>query len=217
MLIKGVLFDFDGVIVDSIDVHKYAWGSAYEQLFGEKLPDYQTDHLTGKSSLKIAEFLCGKINCIDNAEKLAMLKLEILLNDSPAPKLLPGAAEIFSYLNFLELPFGIASNAPRDYIKKTLETNKLLVPNFIGYDEISNPKPAPDPYLACAKKSGINEKDFDNVMVFEDSVPGIKSALAAGMIPVGVLTTHDEKDLINAGTKLCCKDLTVPVNEKWFK
>lgn len=216
MLIKGVLFDFDGVIVDSINVHKFAWESAYKKIFGENLPNYETDHLTGKSSLKIAEFLCEKIGQSGNAGKLADLKLEILLNESPVPKLLSGVHEMFSYLSSLQLPFGIASNAPRDYIKNTLEAHNLSVSNFVGYDEIPNPKPAPDPYLVCAEKCGIAQNDFNYVLVFEDSVPGIKSAIAAGMIPAGVLTTHSEDELTNAGSIRCCNDLLVPLKEKWF-
>lgn len=216
MLIKGILFDFDGVIVDSINVHKNAWGKAYEGIFNSKLPKYPTDHLTGKSSLKIAEFLCSKIGRIEETEKLAMLKLKILLNESPAPELLPGIHEMFTYLRQLKLPYGIASNAPRDYIKMTLQKHGLQVSEFVGYDEIPNPKPAPDAYLVCAEKCGIKKDDFKDVLVFEDSVTGIKSAISAGMIPIGVLTTHSESDLVKAGSKKCCSDLTIPLKEKWF-
>lgn len=216
MSICGVLFDFDGVIVDSISVHKRAWAKAYEIIFDSKLPNYSTENLTGKSSLKIAEFLCVKINQIERSNELANLKLKILLHDSPLPKLLPGVHDFFEYLNSINLPFGIASNAPRKYIEKTLNDHKLKVSEFVGFDEIKNPKPAPDPYIVCAKKCRIEEDNFNRVMVFEDSVPGIKSAIAAGMIPIGVETTHMKDELLNAGAKRCCSDLSVPYQEKWL-
>lgn len=216
MSIKGVLFDFDGVIVDSIEVHKFAWAAAYEKIFDHNLPNYPTDHLTGKSSLKISEFLCSKIDRLDMMNRLAELKLKILLNESPAPQLLPGVQDIFNYLEKASIPFGIASNAPREYIRKTLGIHNLNVTEYVGYDEIPNPKPAPDPYLVCAEKCSINKSNFKDVMVFEDSVPGIKSAISAGMIPIGVLSTHKEKDLINAGALKCCTDLSIPIGENWF-
>lgn len=216
MDIKGVLFDFDGVVVDSIGVHKFAWSQAYKNLFKTNLPNYSTDHLTGKSSLKIAEFLCGKIDRVELASKLAELKLKILLYDSPVPDLLPGSREIFKYLKKLDLPYGIASNAPKAYIEKTVRHHDLDVSMYVGYDEIPNPKPAPDPYLVCAKMCGIKESEFKNVIVFEDSVPGIMSAISAGMIPVGVETTHSCEELEKGGAVKCCKNLLAALNEAWF-
>ena len=63
---KAILFDFDGVIVDSFDAHYEAWKSAFFKLFNTQIPDFPHHTHTGKSPMLIAKYFCEKINKADN-------------------------------------------------------------------------------------------------------------------------------------------------------
>ena len=58
--IKGVLFDFDGVLVDSLPAHLKAWNLAYLNIFGEELSENQKSHIKGMSTRSIAKFFMWK-------------------------------------------------------------------------------------------------------------------------------------------------------------
>lgn len=186
MIPSAILFDFDGVIVDSFICHKSAWSEAYKQLFNESLPNIPNDHLTGAPSSIIGEYIANITGHKDRADELTNLKLDILLNSNLLPKLLPGTSESFALLQAKEIPYGIASNAPREYVQSTVTKLNLQSQVVLGFEDYTEGKPSPIPYITCANRLEIDENKFNNIIVFEDSVTGIISAKEAGMIPVGI-------------------------------
>lgn len=182
----AVLFDFDGVIVDSFDSHKSAWAVAFKQLFGKILPDYTRPHLTGAPSSEIGQFIAESAGYAYRADELCELKLELLISADFLPILLPGVTEIFKQLKTHGIPYGIASNAPRKYVQSTVSKLGLECPVVLGFEDYTSPKPLPEPYIKCAERLNVATKNFGKIFVFEDSVSGIISANKAGMIPIGI-------------------------------
>ncbi|MFW6362350.1 MAG: HAD family hydrolase [Spirochaeta sp.] len=214
---SGVLFDFDGVIVDSKTVHHNAWQQAHQMLFDRDLPySYPNEHNSGITSMQTASFLAAAVGKEQQNEELAILKLHILLNDSPFPDLLPGARALIGFLDRHGIPFGIASNAPTAFINHSMAGYGLEVANIIGADQITNPKPAPDAYLLCAEVAGVSPDRYGAVYVFEDSVAGVSAGVAAGMITVGVETTLSRDELLNAGAVYSCRNLREAFDGGWF-
>jgi HAD superfamily hydrolase (TIGR01509 family) len=210
----GVIFDFDGVVVDSLAVHLTAWQMAFEKLFGTPLTD--TQGLPGRSTMAIAQILSERVGQPELKVQLADLKREALRQSQLSIKLLPGVLETFAWLKQEKIPHGIASNAPRAFIENTLERCGLNVDVKFGSDDVSRPKPEPDVFLKCAKTLGISVLHHDRVMVFEDSPHGLKAAVRAGMLPVGVLTQNTHDDMINAGAKVCCQHVGEALTQGWF-
>jgi len=182
----AVLFDFDGVIVDSFNSHKSSWSSAFRQLFDEELPDFPRDHLTGAPSSEIGRFIAESTGYEDRTDELCALKLEVLMSSEFLPEILPGTTEMFQKLREVGIPHGIASNAPRTYVQSTINKLGLDCSISLGFEDYSLPKPSPEPYIKCATQLGISPELFGKVYVFEDSVTGIISANEAGMIPIGI-------------------------------
>lgn len=196
---KGFLFDFDGVIVDSFKSHYSAWTSAFKELFDQKIAPFPSSH-TGKSPMIIAEYFCSIIGKESQTEELYFLKDEHIKTKFTVPKLLPGVREFTDLLSKENIPYGIASNATKQFLKNSIEHLNLNFKTVFGVQDYEKPKPHPEAYITLAKALGFNESDFAAIWVFEDSLTGTKAAKAAGMIPIGILSQYSEIKLKDAGS-----------------
>lgn len=203
----AILFDFDGVIVDSQAAHQAAWRSAAYALW-EKNPGPYPQHLSGRAPTEIAAYFAELNDDPGRVNEYMLLKLDHLLSqEQPAP-LLPGVKQLFARLKELSIPFGIASNAPRSFVQHTVAKHGLDVEVMFGFEDYTLPKPNPEPYLLLAERLNISEADFSDVWICEDSVTGITAAAATGMYVIGVKTVHDEDKLKDAGANLVVQNLS---------
>lgn len=195
---KAVLFDFDGVVVDSFEAHYGAWKNAFYQLFQKEIAPFPSSY-AGKSPIEIAAYFCRVIGEEQEATTLFETKGDLLHTSTTPPKLLPGVKEITKALRQQGIPFGIASNATKKFIGNSIQQLELDFEVYFGVEDYKLPKPHPEPYQILAKALGIKENNFDTVMVFEDSITGITAVKKAGMIPIGIQTQHPEDTLQEAG------------------
>ncbi|MBF0440354.1 MAG: HAD family phosphatase [Oligoflexales bacterium] len=213
---SGVLFDFDGVIVDSLPFHLKAWDAAFNKIFKRPLSEEMKSCLIGKSTKSISEYLCNKERSLESVSSLIELKTQLVEQYALSIKPLNGVFDLLNEIKKLKIPFGIASNASRKFIESCLINLKIDIPIFLGIEDYRNPKPSPEPYLLCARKLNIPITDHSYVYVFEDSTHGLKAAVSAGMFPIGVTTQNDEAALIRAGARLICKDLSQALEKGWL-
>ena len=198
---KGFLFDFDGVVVNSFESHHNAWASAFTTLFHKEIPAFPK-RLAGKSPMIIANYYCSTIDKEAQTEELYLLKDEHLDKFFTTPKLLPGVREFTAFLSEEKIPYGIASNATKQFLKNSIHHLNLNFTTVFGVQDYEKPKPAPEAYISLANALGLKEPDFKDIWVFEDSLTGTTAAKLAGMIPVGILTQYTEEELKEAGSKL---------------
>lgn len=210
----GFIFDFDGVVVDSLGNHLRAWEAAASALFGSSLVD--PTRLIGHSTGAIGMLLAKEAGHPAKAPELVRLKREALESQKDAVEALPGTKDLFRRLAAQNLPWGIASNANRAFITQTLGTLGLDVPLVVSVEDVRNPKPAPDVFLLCAMRLGISHLDHKRTIVFEDSVHGIHAAVKAGMFAVGLTTQHPEVVLKKAGAQLTCENLAAVIAGNWL-
>ena len=198
---KGFLFDFDGVVVDSFESHYSAWSSAFKELFNKEIVPFPKTH-AGKSPMIIAEYFCNTIGEKKRTEDLFYLKDKHLKINFKVPKLLPGVREFTSLLSNKKIPYGIASNATRQFLINSIHHLNLNFTTVFGVEDYVKPKPAPEAYILLAETLGFKKTDFKDIWVFEDSLTGTKAAKAAGMIPIGITTQYSENELKEAGSIL---------------
>lgn len=213
-MIKGVLFDFDGVMVDSISAHLKAWNLAFIELFKNAIIPEDLNHMMGRSTAYISNYLCKKQNCEWRANELASRKNELALASAKEVKLLPGTDDIVNELHQRKIPFGIVSNAPRSFIGEVLCQHHLKVPFFTGVEDHKRPKPAPDPYIEGAFKLKLDFPNFKYVLTFEDSTHGLSAAKKAFTVPIGICTQHQDDILIQAGAIRTYRDLAHALDDK---
>lgn len=197
---KAVLFDFDGVVVDSFEAHYTAWSSAFTELFNEEISPFPHQTHAGKSPLLIAQYFCEQINQKDQTESLFLLKGNHLHKGLIAPNLLPGVNEVQQLLTDRSIPYGIASNATKLFIQNSIKQLNIKFDLFMGVEDYEFPKPHPEAYISLAKKLNVSTSDYKNTWVFEDSITGTQAAKSAGMVPIGILTQYSKEELIQAGS-----------------
>lgn len=198
---KGFLFDFDGVVVNSANSHFSAWSSAFYELFNKEIPPFPSSHI-GKTPMKIARYFCSTVQQETQTEKLYLLKEHHLdINFNP-PKLLPGVTELTNFLASEKIPYGIASNATKQFLKNCVQHLNLNFKTVFGVQDYKKPKPHPEAYITLANALGFKEDDFKDIWVFEDSLTGTSAAKSAGMFPIGILTQNSEQELRKSGSQL---------------
>lgn len=203
--LRAYIFDFDGVVVDSMSLHLKAWQKAHNELFG---CDYkESESYSGMASTKIAAKMCSLQNDPGKAERLVDIKRSIMREIYPTVELLPGAKKMFRSLRSQGIPFGICSNATREFIEKILEIQGLDADTIVSIESTPTPKPHPAPYLLAAKNLGVSEAEYRNIAAFEDSKHGMRAIKSAGFYGVGILSLQKKEDLESCGAKKTFKNL----------
>jgi HAD superfamily hydrolase (TIGR01509 family) len=182
--IDAVVFDMDGVLVDS----EHVWDDVREGLARERGGNWheraQRD-MMGMSSLEWSRYMHETIGLAEPPEEINRLVVERMLERyGSAPPLLPGAVEAVRRLAAV-WPLAVASSSNPELIEAVLHSTPLgpLFRLTVSSEEVARGKPAPDVYLEAARRLGVEPARCAAV---EDSHSGILAARAAGMRTLAV-------------------------------
>jgi beta-phosphoglucomutase len=196
MSIQGVLWDMDGVLVDTGEFHYQAWSRTLA-LF--KIPfSRELFHETfGMNNWGILVRLLGHEPERELYTKISEQKEESfrkVIHGHARP--LPGAVEALHYLKSKGIRQAIASSAPQENIDALVDELNLrdYFDAIVSAYHLAG-KPAPDVFLASAKAIGIPPR---NCLVIEDAVAGVAGAKSAGMTCLAVTNTHPAEKLRQA-------------------
>ena len=183
--IKGLIFDLDGTLADSMPYHAKAWVIAAEY-FGVKFTTtFLRDH-TGVPGWKIAEILLreqgmeGKVDVKEFMNK----KNEGFYSIQNQVKAIEPVADIVHKYH-KTLPMAVGTGGNREAVERTLEVTDLrkYFDIVITANDVTNHKPHPETFLKCAE---LMKVEPSSILVFEDGELGIEAAEEAGMIPIDV-------------------------------
>jgi HAD superfamily hydrolase (TIGR01509 family) len=183
-VIEAVVFDLDGVLVDSEE----AWNEARRQLVeerGGRWTDRAQKDMMGMSSTEWSRYMHDVVGAPEAPEEInaeVVRRLERLYRERLP--LVPGAVEAVKRI-VAEWLLAVASSSNRPLIDLFLELSGLA-PYFrvtVSSEEVAHGKPAPDVYLEAARRLGC---DPTHCAAIEDSENGIRSAVAAGMRVIAI-------------------------------
>ena len=201
-MIKNIIFDFDGVLVDSEILVAKAF-SKYMQELGIKTNEKEFANLAGKKTVEVIDILSEKYSLKDK-QKFFDDIMNIASNIYK--KELKTVVGVEEFLKKSKHNLYIGSNSMKNRILdglKRVGLEKYFNPNHIySFDLVDNPKPHPDIYLKA-----VNDNDLiiDETIIIEDSVVGVQAGKNANVKVIGLTagghwhTDRDEKELINAG------------------
>ena len=182
--ILGLLFDMDGLVLDSETLYTRFWREA-AHFYGYPMTEEQS---LGMRSLGRPQgqpyleslFGPGVDYTVLRSKRIELMDAYVDAHGI-APK--PGIYELMDYLNENNIPAAITSSSPMENICRHLEKADLLhrFRKLCSGHEVPNGKPAPDIYLLGAKSLGLDPK---NCLALEDSPTGIRAAHAAGCLSV---------------------------------
>lgn len=180
-MIAAILFDLDGVLVDS-ELHSCSATAELLTARGLTMSEPEVRSLfLGKPMAAVYDYALER--GYELPESFAHEKEDLYFAKAAALELFPGALEV---LRRLHAPWAIASSGSPRKVAFSLEKTGIRAPVVCTTAEVTHGKPAPDLFLHAAKKLGI---DARKCAVIEDSVPGIAAARSAGCFAVGVTTS----------------------------
>lgn len=190
---QAAIFDFDGVLADSEPLH---FGAMREALLPEGIEigraEYYGEYLAydDRGAIRIALERHRRVADRESVERVAERKARAYEEGIARVEFFPGARELVRAL-CREVPVGIASGARRDEIERILAAGGLrdAFRAVVGAEDVRNGKPHPEPYLTALGRLGAG-LDPAATLVFEDSMPGIVAARAAGMKVVAVTNSY---------------------------
>lgn len=207
----ALIFDMDGVIIDSNPLHRRAW-ELYNRRFGVETTEEMHTRMYGKRNDQIVRDYLG--NHLSDAEVFEHgAAKERLYRELAGPgieaALVPGVREFL--MRHRDLPMAVASNAEAANVEFVLDVAGLrsFFRAIVDGHQVSRPKPAPDVFLKAAELLDAAPRDC---IVLEDSYSGVAAGLAAGMRVVGLRTTHRELP----GTALAVDNFLSPELERWL-
>lgn len=191
---KGFLFDNDGVLIDSSELHWQAW-----QLLMQEDPTFFMTHekfvegFGKRNDLILQDALPGSSS--GQRIQWATRKEELFRQIAKGTiQLLSGIEPFLKVLQEQNVPRIIASSTPIDNLKMFLSSTilGLYFDAFVSAEQVAHGKPFPDVFLAAAKRLGF---PTDECVVIEDAPAGIEAGKRAGCFVVALETTHQAKEL----------------------
>ena len=207
----ALIFDLDGVVIDSMPTHTQAWERYLEQNGID--PSNIEARMHGKRNDDLVRDLFGKDLSADVVFEHGAAKERLfrqMIGATLEEKLVPGIREFLAEASEI-VPLAMGTNAEPanvDFILNGAGIRKYFRAIVDG-SQVARAKPAPDVYLRGAELVGVEPA---NCIVFEDSPVGIQAARAAGMRVVGLLTHAASLD----GVDLAVPDFVHPELESWL-
>ncbi|MEN9507876.1 MAG: hypothetical protein RLZZ621_439 [Gemmatimonadota bacterium] len=198
-VLDGVLFDCDGVLVDSERITNGTWARILTELGLPMTTEQSLSIFLGNSMhrcVHIVEEMMGKSAPAELLPRF-YAEVQVALERDITP--VHGIVDLLDALDAAGIPYGVASNGEHAKMRTTLGGTGLLARTegrrFSGM-EVPRPKPAPDLFLHAATTLGF---DPARTVVVEDSPLGVQGAAAAGMIVIGYAELVAPERLIAAG------------------
>jgi HAD superfamily hydrolase (TIGR01509 family) len=182
--VKAVVFDLDGVILDTEELWNEVREGFARERGGHWSEQAQAD-MMGMSSTEWSRYMHNEVGVPDSSEEINREVVDRMLERyTEQLPLIDGADDAVKRLA-AEWPLGLASSSNRELIDRALDVSGLA-PYFkatVSSEEVARGKPAPDVYLEAARRLGV---DPTQAAAIEDSANGILSAHAAGMPVVAI-------------------------------
>ena len=202
-MLKAIIFDMDGVIVNSEPLHRKAYFNMFEE-FNLNVSNSLYESFTGKSTSAICKELCEIFDISISHEKLILSKrkhFKTIFDNDPEFQMIDGALSLIKNYFYHNLTLILASSASMTNINrifKKFDLDKFFKAKISGAD-LKESKPNPEIFIKAAKLSGFSKSEC---IVIEDSTNGIIAAKSAEIFCIGFNSpnsknqNYNEADLI---------------------
>ena len=205
-MLSAIFFDLDGTLTNTDTLHFHTWQTALQELNMAIDRAFYDSRISGRLNEQIVQDILPQLPLKEGLE-VAEAKEAQFREKATQLEPLPGLLKLLKWIEKQELKQAVVTNAPRsnaEFMLNALQLNTVF-PIVILAEEADSGKPHPAPYLLALHKLGVPAQE---VIAFEDSPSGVASAVSAGIQTFGIASTHDPKDLLEAGAKKVFFDFT---------
>jgi beta-phosphoglucomutase len=205
-MLTAVLFDLDGTLVNTDPLHFQTWQEMLRDYGIEIDREFYKARISGRLNPLIIKDLLPQLS-LEAGQKLADVKEARFRENALSLTPLAGLLELLAWIDSRGLKKAVVTNAPRENVSFMLEVLKLadIFDVVVLAEETTAGKPDPAIYQLVMNRLGIAATE---AIAFEDSPSGIHSAVGAGIYTIGVASTHDPKNLLEAGATMVIPDFT---------
>lgn len=171
------IFDFDGVLADSMEAHFACYKQALDEA-GVRIDKAQFFRQAGMTGVEQIRHFTDKANVAVDARKIYERKREIWQQNPPQATPIPCNIALLNTLRATGHPVAIASGSSRPSIAPLMDALDIVADTLVTSEDVDRGKPFPDLFLKAAERLGMKP---EQCIVVEDSEVGIEAALAAGM------------------------------------
>ena len=196
-MLEAVIFDMDGVLVDTHATHKQAWQRFLDSV-GCTVTDTELEFIfDGRKREDILRYFLGELSA-EEIRRFGYQKEVFFRQQAAELKPIRGVEEFLEHLGHEPLRLAVASSGSSSRVHYVLERLRLqqYFDAIVAGDDVTLGKPDPAIFMLASARLGV---DADNAIVFEDSVSGIKAAKAARMKCVGIANSSRASSLLEAG------------------
>lgn len=208
-MIKAVIFDIDGTLIDSNDAHAESFVKAFEK-FGKEVPFEEIKCLIGMGADEILEKYLSKSEIEDFGEKLTEYRKQVFLKDfMPKLKTFPNIRELMEKLKSDGKKIVLASSASEEELKAYRDILKIsdLLEEETSADDVEDAKPAPDIFQAALRK--LKNIDKNEAIVIGDTPYDVAAARKADLKMIGVTSGGwSKEEMLKKGSEQVYKDIS---------
>lgn len=210
-VIKAIIFDLDGVIINSNPAIETFWKSWTDKEGVDLTDTLIREWIYGR---KVGDTLTGLFNHVSDKRKKEIEQSAFDFDSTMKPGAIRGVVEFIASLHSLPVPIGVVTSSHHSRMFTMLKNlgleNKFT--HFVTANDVTRGKPHPEPYLKMSAEMNL---PTHACLVFEDAVSGIQSAVAAGMHTIGIGNEKAKQDLLLHGAADVVIDFThINVNQK---
>ncbi|MYY26446.1 HAD family hydrolase [Elizabethkingia anophelis] len=220
MPLKSVLFDMDGVIVDTEPLHRKAYFKMFDE-FGINVSEELFTSFTGKTTQSVCQELISRFNLNYTPQELTdkkRINFKYLFDTDPDFDLIPGVRNLIENYHQHDVKMILASSASMNTINWVFERfdlEKYFAGKISGAD-LKQSKPHPEIFELAA---GISGEEKNNCIVIEDSTNGIQAAYAADIFCVAYKSEHSKNQKYDKAQKVISdySEILYETSTEWFK
>jgi beta-phosphoglucomutase len=208
------LFDLDGTLVNSDSWHFLTWQEVLKE-FGISIDQvFYKQYISGRLNGEIVRDILPQLST-EEGLKVADAKEARFRTLGNQLQPLAGLRRVLAWSASRQLKQAVVTNAPRanaEFMLAALQLNSVFSTVVLAEEAVRG-KPDPEPYLIALNRLNVNSNE---AIAFEDSISGIFSATRAGIYTIGVASTHDPQELLDAGAKMAIADFSDPQLWQWL-
>jgi beta-phosphoglucomutase len=205
-MLHAVIFDMDGVIVDSHPIHKKTWRKFLE-LMGKKVSEKELNFIMeGRKRDEILRHFLGELS-EEQIQNLVLQKEQMFLQESAAIQPINGLRPFLQELQTSGIRLAVASSGSAGRVNDMVLSLDLCryFQAIVTGDQVAHGKPDPAIFRLASERLSVSPAE---TLVFEDSVSGVMAAKAAAMKCIGVATNGVVPMLLEAGADQIVSDFT---------
>ncbi|HRQ39420.1 MAG TPA: HAD family phosphatase [Chloroflexota bacterium] len=187
--LRAIVFDMDGLMVDSEPLSRQAWDE-FLRPYGGQISDAMQSQIIGLRADVSAPLIREAFNIPLSVPEIIAQRAAIYSRiRAQGVPVMPGLVELQAAIAARNIPWAVASSSGCRHVQEILAQLKLTDTVYATAcgDEVAHGKPAPDLYLLAAARLGIDPADC---LALEDSAPGSQAAIAAGMTVIAIPNGH---------------------------